>query len=159
MQLQRLERKQMLWGSQAEIWTFFADPANLQKITPEWMHFDIRSGHERPMFPGQILTYRIKALAGIPMTWVTEITHVQEGLFFVDEQRFGPYRFWHHLHRFTPCEKGFLMEDCVHYSLPLDPFSRPMHPFIRRKLEAVFDFRAKAVEVLFGKKEDKNGIL
>lgn len=150
MYLQRLERQQHLYGDLAKIWAFFADPANLEKITPEWMHFDIRSGHKSPMFPGQILSYRIQAIAGIPMTWITEITHVDEGRFFVDEQRFGPYAFWHHLHRFTPCDKGLLMEDCVHYALPLDPLSRPFHPFIRKKLEAVFDFREHAVAALFG---------
>ncbi|MCW7753366.1 SRPBCC family protein [Desulfobotulus sp. H1] len=149
MHLHRLERKQILYGKHSAIWSFFSDPVNLQAITPEWMHFTIRSGHEKAMFPGQILNYRIKAIANIPMTWVTEITHVQEGVFFVDEQRFGPYRFWHHLHRFTPCDKGILMEDSIHYALPMDPFSRPLHPLIRTRLDAVFDFREKAVEACF----------
>ncbi|TWI71134.1 ligand-binding SRPBCC domain-containing protein [Desulfobotulus alkaliphilus] len=149
MKLQRLERQQILKGNMQEIWTFFADPCNLEKITPEWMHFDIRSGHGHPMFQGQILAYRIKAIAGIPMTWITEITHVKEGEYFVDEQRFGPYRFWHHLHRFSPCDGGILMEDRIHYALPMDPFSRAVHPFIRKKLEAVFDYRKGAIQLFF----------
>ena len=83
--------KQELPISMDEAWVFLSDPKNLKRITPDYMGFDILSGAERKMFPGQIIQYRLTPVLGIPFRWVTEITHVKEGEYFVDEQRFGPY--------------------------------------------------------------------
>ena len=90
--------RQELSTTMEEAWIFLSDPKNLKRITPDYMGFDIISGAERKMFPGQIIQYRLTPILGIPFRWVTEITNVQEGEFFVDEQRFGPYTFWHHKH-------------------------------------------------------------
>ena len=90
--------RQELATTMEEAWSFLSDPKNLKRITPDYMGFDILSGAERNMFSGQIIQYRLTPILGIPFRWVTEITHVQEGAFFVDEQRFGPYTFWHHKH-------------------------------------------------------------
>ena len=116
------------------------------------MGFDILSGAERKMFPGQIIQYRLTPIMGIPFRWVTEITHVEEGKYFVDEQRFGPYTFWHHKHFIEQTEKGVLMEDIVDYKLPLGPLGWIAHVlFVRFKVKQIFDFRERALNVIFNK--------
>ena len=107
--------------SREQAWDFFSVPENLGRITPPEMNFVIRSGGGMRTHAGQIIAYRVSPVAGIPTPWVTEISHVVEGEYFVDEQRFGPYAFWHHLHRFTPEDGGVRMDDVLHYKLPLGP--------------------------------------
>ena len=115
-----LHTEQFIPISLQEAWDFFSSPANLAKITPEKMGFNIISKHHGPkMYPGQIIEYTVKPLLGIPLYWMTEITHVKEGVYFVDEQRFGPYTMWHHQHHFTEVKGGVKMEDIVHYKIPL----------------------------------------
>jgi len=124
-------------------------PQNLQQMTPEFLHFRIISEVPPAIYPGLIIRYRIAAVAGIPMTWLTEISHVVapgEGLDgvcqFVDEQRLGPFSFWHHLHRFTPSAEGVQMEDIVHYVMPWGWLGELIHRlFIERRLQWIFDFR------------------
>ena len=94
-------------------WAFLSDPKNLKTITPDYMGFDIVSGADRKMFSGQIIQYILTPILGIPFRWVTEITHVVQGRYFVDEQRFGPYTFWHHKHFIEPIEGGVKMVDVV----------------------------------------------
>lgn len=106
MKLYTLHTKQKLPITIDEAWKFIADPKNLELITPKSMGFKTISGDEKAMFAGQIIHYTITPLFGIPMQWVTEITHVHDGKFFVDEQRFGPYAFWHHKHFLTPIPGG-----------------------------------------------------
>lgn len=130
-------------------WGFFSDPSNLQRITPPSMDFRITSDPCSQMYAGQIITYRVRPLAGIPVNWVTEITQVREGSFFIDEQRIGPYRFWHHQHHFREVEGGTEMTDIVHYALPLDPFSRILLPVVKRKLGSIFAFREEVIRKLF----------
>lgn len=133
-----------------QAWTFLSDPKNLKRITPDYMGFDIISGAERKMFPGQIIQYRLTPVLGIPFRWVTEITHVQEGEFFVDEQRFGPYTFWHHKHFIKKTSNGVVMEDIVDYKLPLGPLGWLAHAlFIRAKVKQIFDYREKALNEIF----------
>ena len=139
--IHRLFRSQLLETDLEQAWAFFSDPGNLQRITPDWLDFEILSGADRAMHPGQILTYRIRALFGIPHLWVTEITHVLPRRFFVDEQRQGPYAFWHHQHHFEETKAGVQMTDLLHYTLPMGFFGNLFHPVIRRKLEAIFDHR------------------
>jgi ligand-binding SRPBCC domain-containing protein len=113
--------------------------------------FEVLSGAERRMHPGQLITYRLRPLVGVSLGWVTEITQVEEPLFFVDEQRLGPYRFWHHQHRFTAVEGGLEMEDIVHYALPWGPLGRLAHWLdVRRRLQAIFDYRQQEVKRYFG---------
>jgi len=131
-------------------WQFFSDPANLATMTPPWLKFRFCSPLPERMFAGLIVEYRITLPPGPPMRWVTEITHVEPLESFVDEQRFGPYRFWHHLHRFTPVDGGILMEDVVHYQLPLAPLGDwLMGWWIKRRLESIFNFRYRFLQEKF----------
>ena len=142
--------RQELATTMEEAWTFLSDPKNLKRITPDYMGFDIISGAERKMFPGQIIQYRLTPVLGIPFRWVTEITHVQEGEFFVDEQRFGPYTFWHHKHFIKKTSNGVVMEDIVDYKLPLGPLGWLAHAlFVRAKVKQIFDYREKALNEIF----------
>lgn len=150
MKIYRLHRRQILPISREQAWSFFATPRNLEEITPSFLRFRITSDVPEDIYPGLIITYRIAAVAGIPMTWVTEIKHVMPDHQFVDEQRIGPYRFWHHLHRFHAVEGGIEMEDLVHYAMPWGWLGRLVHQlFIRKRLEAIFDFRRDYLERLF----------
>jgi len=115
------------------------------------MGFVTLSGEDREMFSGQIIHYTITPLLGVKIEWVTEITHVKEHTYFVDEQRFGPYNFWHHKHFFKEIPGGVEMEDIVHYKLPLGVLGRIVHPFlVKSKLKEIFDYREKKLSELFG---------
>ncbi len=151
MKLYLLEWEQTVPVSVSQAWDFFVNPYNLAVITPDYMGFYIQDKSiGQKIYPGMIIEYRVSPIAKIPMKWVTEITHVQEGNFFVDEQRMGPYLFWHHKHFFEKQGKNTLIRDKVHYALPLDPFSRPIHFLIvRKKLESIFAYRKEKVDSLF----------
>lgn len=136
----------------SEAWDFFSSPKNLEKITPEHMGFKITSGEPESMYPGQIITYKVAPLPGIKASWVTEITHVEKGKFFVDEQRFGPYSMWHHEHHFVENEKGVLMTDKVSYKIPFGFLGHiAQWLFVRRQLRGIFEYRIKVLEEKFGK--------
>ena len=133
-----------------EAWNFLSNPKNLKDITPEYMRFDIISGDDKKMFPGQIIEYILTPVFNIPFKWVTEITHVKQKKYFVDEQRFGPYSFWHHKHFIKEVEDGIIMEDIVHYKLPLGIIGRLAHRlFVKNKVEEIFSFRRKKLDSLF----------
>lgn len=132
-------------------WAFLSDPKNLKTITPDYMSFDILSGADRPMFPGQIIQYIVTPVLGIKTKWVTEITHVQTSSYFVDEQRFGPYALWHHKHFIKPIENGVEMEDIIDYKLPFGWLGQLMHPIlVKPKLEEIFAYRQAKLIELFG---------
>jgi ligand-binding SRPBCC domain-containing protein len=136
----------------SKAWNFFADPRNLERITPPSLGIKITSDIPLRMHPGMIVTYTLRVFPGIPVRWVTEITHVLEPRMFVDEQRFGPYRFWHHQHHFREVEGGTAVEDLVHYALPFGPAGRMFGGgFVRRQLEGIFSFRRKFLENTFGR--------
>lgn len=142
-----LEVKQFVAVPMSEAWEFFSSPANLSKITPEHMGFHITSGIPQKMYAGQIIAYKVSPIPGIRTNWVTEITQVSEGRYFVDEQRFGPYRMWHHEHHFEAQNGGVLMTDRVSYKLPFGIIGRFAHLiFIRKQLKLIFEFRAKSLE-------------
>ncbi|MFP4316545.1 MAG: SRPBCC family protein [Desulfovibrionales bacterium] len=145
----RLYRTQVLAAPLQEVWTFFSDPSNLCDITPEWLGFTMTCPRSEHTYAGQILTYSVRPFPGMRLQWVTEITHMAPPHFFVDEQRTGPYRLWHHEHRFRKVESGTEAEDLVHYILPLGVVGRLVHPMIRKRLEAIFDFRASALKHRF----------
>jgi ligand-binding SRPBCC domain-containing protein len=131
-------------------WAFFSDPANLSQITPAWLALRIASGAVPEMHPGLIIEYRVHHFSGFQTGWITEITHVDRPHLFVDEQRFGPYRFWHHLHQFHPIDAGVRMTDRVHYALGLGPVGRLVERlYVRSRLEAIFDFRRDALSRIF----------
>ncbi len=136
-----------------EAWEFFSNPANLGQITPDGMGFNMISVfHGNKMYAGQIIEYKVSPVLNIPLYWMTEITHVEENKYFVDEQRFGPYSMWHHQHLFAVIDGGVIMTDIVHYKLPLWFLGDIANAlFVRKKLKMIFDFRFKKVEDLFGK--------
>lgn len=136
-----------------EAWDFFSKPDNLKDITPDAMGFVIKSKHHREsMYAGQIIEYTVKPLLGIPLYWMTEITHVAEGKYFIDEQRFGPYSLWHHQHHFKEMHGGVEMTDIVHYKVPFRFLGDIANTFlVRQQLKKIFDFRFKMIEHKFGK--------
>lgn len=135
-----------------EAWDFFSKPDNLKDITPNNLGFVIRSKHHGPrMYAGQVIEYTVSPVLGIPLYWMTEITHVQDKQFFVDEQRFGPYSLWHHQHHFEEVEGGVKMTDIVHYKLPLWWLGDIAHVlFVKAQLRQIFSFRYQKTEELFG---------
>lgn len=150
MKTYELHRKQKLAIDIDTCWEFFSAPQNLNEITPDQMDFKILSGADRKIFPGQIIKYKVKPFPFWQTDWVTEITHVKDGAYFVDEQRFGPYKFWHHKHFFTPCEGGVLIEDIIHYKLPLGFLGTIAHGlFVKKQLEGIFEYRNKKLKTLF----------
>ncbi len=151
MTVYRLYRKQGLPIDVDEAWRFFGNPANLSEITPPWLHFRILSQTPDRLRPGMIISYAIKVPPGLPVRWTTEITHVVEPALFVDEQRAGPYKLWHHQHLFTPVDGGVAMEDIVHYRLPWGPLGRMAHAlWVKNQLKEIFDFRYRYLEEKFG---------
>lgn len=137
-----LQTKLELPISLNEAWEFFSNPGNLEKITPKGMQFKISSGSYKPMYAGQIITYRVSPFPGFKTNWVTEITQVETGHFFVDEQRFGPYAMWHHEHLFKAIEGGVLMTDKVSYKLPFGLIGHLAHHlFVRQQLLTIFNYR------------------
>ncbi len=132
-------------------WEFLTNPHNLSKITPSEMNFKIVAGAERPLYAGQILSYSVTPLFGIKTPWVSEITQVVPNKYFIDVQIQGPYAFWHHQHFVTEIEGGVLMEDIIHYGLPLGLIGQMVHPFVvKPKLEEIFEHRTKTLTELFG---------
>jgi ligand-binding SRPBCC domain-containing protein len=146
----QLKRQQLVKTDMATCWDFFSSPGNLQKITPKYMGFDVLTEVPEKMYEGLMIEYRVRPLLGIPMNWITEITHVKEHQFFVDEQRKGPYRIWHHEHHFETVDNGVLMSDIVSYELPFGSLGKIVHPIlVQRKLNEIFDFRFDVVEEIF----------
>ncbi len=136
-----------------EAWGFFSKPVNLKQITPPKLDLEIISKyHDKKMYSGQIIEYTVKPVFGIPLYWMTEITHVQELRYFVDEQRFGPYSLWHHQHHFEEIPGGIEMTDTVHYKLPFWILGDMANTFVvAAQLCEIFNYRVAAVEKKFGK--------
>lgn len=151
MKIYTLHAKQKLPISLQEAWNFLSNPKNLKTITPEYMGFDILSGADRPMYSGQIIQYIVTPVLGIKTKWVTEITHIKNNEYFVDEQRFGPYALWHHKHFIKEIPGGVEMEDIVDYKLPMGILGQWVHPFlVKPKLDEIFEYRRKKLIELFG---------
>jgi ligand-binding SRPBCC domain-containing protein len=147
-----LERFQILPISVQEAWNFFSNPGNLVQITPPSMDFHITSPPASATYAGQIITYTVRPLLQVAVNWTTEITHVERPHFFVDEQRFGPYRFWHHQHRFKAVEEGVEMHDLVHYLLFHDQLAGLINRLIvAPRLRKIFDYRSEKLKELFPK--------
>jgi len=145
-----LERTQVLPITLETVWDFFSNPANLVKITPPDMDFRITSPQQNGLYAGQIITYSVRPLLRVAVNWTTEITHMERPNFFVDEQRFGPYRFWHHQHRFLEVEGGVEVYDLVHYLLFHDQLAGLVNRlFVAPRLKRIFDFRSVALTKLF----------
>lgn len=149
--MQSLKKIQRLPISREEAWKFFSDPTNLGKITPERMNFRITSETGKgKMYPGMIITYKVSPLFGIPLTWITEISQVKEGEFFIDRQLHGPYKFWHHQHHFMEIPGGVEMTDILHYAAPFGFIGRLAEKiFIKKEVEKIFDYREKVLNGYF----------
>lgn len=151
MKIYTLHTKQKLPISVDEAWEFLSNPKNLEVITPDSMGFEIRSGADRAMYPGQIIQYIVTPVLGIKAKWVTEITHVVNKKYFVDEQRFGPYAFWHHKHFIKEIDGGVEMEDIIDYKVPMGFLGQLVHPIlVKPKLDEIFEYRRKKLIELFG---------
>ena len=151
MKIFKLKYSQKLPISLNEAWDFLSSPSNLELITPKSMDFKITDYDKKKAYPGQIIQYTVKPLLGIKINWVTEITQVQDKEFFVDEQRFGPYSFWHHKHFIKEIENGVLMEDVIHYKIPLGPIGVLLNfLFINSKLKSIFKYRKQELIKTFG---------
>jgi ligand-binding SRPBCC domain-containing protein len=145
-----LETEQVLPITLKEAWEFFSLPSNLQEITPEDLSFNITSADSGKMFAGQLVTYRIGIFPLIKSNWVTEITHVEPMTYFIDEQRFGPYKMWHHRHLFEEKNGALHMCDKVEFKLPFGFIGRMFYPIlIKPRLKKIFNYRREKLEVLF----------
>jgi ligand-binding SRPBCC domain-containing protein len=151
MKIYTLTKNQFLPITLDEAWAFFSTPINLKKITPEYMGFNILTDlGDGKMYPGQIIHYIVTPVLGIPMRWTTEITHVIDRKYFVDEQRFGPYSFWHHQHWFREVDGGVEMTDIVNYGIPMGILGQIANTiFVQSKLQEIFDYREKVTNEMF----------
>lgn len=151
MKLFKLERQQYVpWGIE-KTWEFFSDPRNLATITPPSLDFRITCDPPACMYPGLLLSYTVRPLLGLPVTWVTEITQVEKPYRFIDEQRHGPYRIWHHEHTFKVAADGVGTDvrDVVQYGFAVAVIDELLEPLlIAPRLKEIFDFRANKVAEL-----------
>lgn len=153
MAFYQLEQTQKIPASIDAVWDFISSPMNLKEITPDYLGFEVTSNNnENKMYPGMIITYKVSPLFGIKLSWMTEITHVKDKEYFVDEQRVGPYSLWHHQHKIVAIEGGVLMTDIVTYQPPFGFLGAIANTLIiKNKLKEIFDYRTVAVEKRFGK--------
>ena len=151
MRIHRRDDSQILDISLEEAWAFFANPKNLASITPKEIGFVPITGDGKSVYPGQVFTYKISPLAGIPMRWTTEIAHVSNMAYFVDIQVSGPYAYWHHLHRFTSLNANQTkVEDTLHYAVPggiLGDWAAGW--WVRKAIDQIFTYRSQQLSALF----------
>jgi ligand-binding SRPBCC domain-containing protein len=146
-----LHREQFIPASPNIIWGYFADPKNLNEITPPDMNFEIVAGGDVCMYEGQIIEYRVEFVRGLRSQWLTEIAHVREGSYFVDEQRVGPYRFWYHEHVFESWDAGVKMTDHIAYAIPFSFLGDTLNAvWINNRLSDIFEYRRQKIIELFG---------
>ena len=136
-----------------DAWDFFSSPLNLTKITPKEMKFNVTSPFtaDTKMYEGMIITYKVSPVLGIKLDWMTEITHVKEHEYFVDEQRFGPYALWHHQHHFKSIKGGVHMKDILNYAIPYGPIGTLANKIlVKKQVSKIFEYREKAIVDMFG---------
>lgn len=144
-----LEREQLVPRPRGEVFAFFEDAANLERITPPFLHFRVLTPAPIAMKPGALIDYRIR-LFGVPLKWRTRIEAYEPTARFVDTQLRGPYKLWHHLHEFIDVPGGTMMTDRVEYQLPFGPLGRAAHAvFVRATLERIFDYRRDVIASLY----------
>jgi ligand-binding SRPBCC domain-containing protein len=144
-----LEREQLVGRAVGEVFEFFSQARNLERITPPWLRFEVLTPEPIAMAPGTLIDYRLR-LRGVPLRWISRIEEWEHERGFVDRQLRGPYRLWHHRHEFVPCgDGGTVVRDRVRYALPLGRLGEAAHAaLVRRDLERIFDYRRAAVRRL-----------
>ena len=148
--MRRLEFVTIIPSSIQNSWNFFSSPENLEKITPKEMNFRITSPLPERMYPGMLISYRVSPLSWMRVNWLTEITHVSEYIYFVDEQRIGPYRIWHHEHHFRETEGGVEMKDILTYRLPMGILGKLIdYLIVNRTVNSIFAYRETRIRELF----------
>lgn len=151
MAIHILNKKQFLPIDIELSWDFFSDPKNLKLITPPSLGLEITSEDvNNEIYEGMIITYNVTPFPGITTTWVTEITHLKKPFYFIDEQRIGPYKLWHHQHFFSKHENGIIAEDLIHYAIPFGPLGNLLNSiYIRNNLDKIFNYRKNVLEEIF----------
>jgi ligand-binding SRPBCC domain-containing protein len=150
MTTRRLEREQPIPRPVTEVFAFFAQARNLERITPPWLRFQVLTRGSMAMSTGTLIEYRLR-LHGVRLRWISRIEEWEPDRTFVDRQVRGPYSFWHHRHEFLPHGDGTLVRDRVRYALPLGRLGDLAHAaFVERDLQRIFDFRRDAVRRLLG---------
>ena len=149
--IHQIRKEQFLNASMEDVWSFVTSPDNLKKITPEYMNFVIKSKNmTKKIYPGMIICYKVSPILKIPTSWVTEITHVKRNEFFVDEQRVGPYKIWHHEHLFRQEKSGVMMTDIISYKLPFGIIGQVVnYLFINNKINHIFNYRFQKMNEIF----------
>lgn len=149
----QLKKVQVIQASIEKVWEFFSAPENLKTITPSHLGFQILSEkYGSKMYAGELIEYTVKPLWGIPLYWMTEITQVEPLKYFIDEQRYGPYSFWHHQHHFKEIKGGIEMTDIVHYKIPFWFIGDiANYLLVKGQLEKIFDYRNEVTDKVFGK--------
>jgi len=149
--IHRLHQQQLIPASIEDVWAYFSNPENLNELTPPDMSFEITHSGQKEMYPGQLIEYRVQFIRGIKSRWLTEIAHVRQHAYFVDEQRIGPYQFWYHEHWFETVDDGVRITDHVTYAMPFSLLGEVVHAFwIQKRLTAIFDYRQRKIIELFG---------
>lgn len=153
MKIYRREDINSLPISPEVAWDFFANPLNLDKLTPSEMAFsNVYPLDADSVYPGMLIVHKVSPLPFIKLTWVTEITHVEKGRRFVDEQRSGPFAMWHHIHEFEKVDGGTLVRDILYYALPFGILGRMAHTIqAGKKVSGVFEYRRKRLAEIFGR--------
>lgn len=150
MKIHKFTKKQTVKTTLEKAWEFFSNPSNLSKITPTEMKFEITSMVPPKIYPGLIITYKVSPLAFWRVGWVTEIKQAKENSYFIDEQRFGPYKFWYHIHIFRSVQDGVEMEDIVYFGLPFGLIGNIFgSKFVKNQLNRIFEYREKQILQLF----------
>jgi ligand-binding SRPBCC domain-containing protein len=145
-----LRRQAFIPAPLEEVFDFFSDARNLERITPGWLRFRVLTEDPIEMKVGTRIRYRLR-IAGVPLRWDTCITRWEPGKSFVDRQERGPYRLWVHTHTFEPIGDGVLMGDLVRYALPFGPLGRFAHElWVRGALAQIFDYRFERIGQIFG---------
>ncbi len=155
MMVNKLFYSQKLPISLDDAWDFLSSPNNLKLITPESMNFKIIDWDKKKAYPGQIIQYTVSPVFGMKIKWVTEITQVKRNSYFIDEQRFGPYSFWHHKHFIKEIDNGILMDDIIHYKIPFGFIGEILNKvYLQNKLNKIFKYRENKLNEIFGNYTD-----
>lgn len=151
-----IQFKQTIPTSLKRCWDFFATPNNLEILMPPYLGFSSMSD-STSMYEGQIILHRVRPFLGLSVQWVTEITHIKPLEYFVDEQRIGPYKFWHHEHRFVAISQGVEVIDTIHYLLPWGIIGRTINRLkVNKDLDAIFGYRSKRITEIFEMPRDSS---